>query len=212
VDNDVDEFPAQATPRTAGTDAKPAPEDAVPLEILQSRVSTEAHAPPHSVPASVNSKFVGDGVNRAHKSYLLYRADELAQHFAMIDRELFMGVKFEELVTDEWIACEEVNVLDWAQYLKDRARWKAEHRWPEKTSALAAVRGRFNLMANFTISEIVLSQPSKRHLIFSKFLQIAKVGLACGFLCFYTTDSLSTEVVPSLQLQYPRSHRRRPPQ
>ncbi len=58
----------------------------------------------------------------------------------MIDRELFMGVKFEELVNDDWSECEEINVLDWAQYLKDRARWKVEGRFAVKTTALAALR------------------------------------------------------------------------
>ena len=167
----------QLTPRMG--EAKPILEDAVPLEILQSRVPSEVVIPSPYPASSLKSKFASavDVVPpRVHKSYLLsYRAEVLAQHFAMIDRELFMGIKFEELVLDDWISCEEVNVLDWAQYLKDRARWKAEHRCPEKTSALAAVRARFNLVSNFTVSEIVLTQPSERRLVFGKFLRIAWV-------------------------------------
>ncbi|KAF4568291.1 hypothetical protein EYR36_010301 [Pleurotus pulmonarius] len=104
---------------------------------------------------------------------LLQRAEALAEHFAMIDRELFLGLRFEELVLDDWKSSEGVNVLDWAQYLKDRARWKAEGRNAEKTTALAAIRGRFNLVANFVISEIILTRPEARPLLFSKFIRIA---------------------------------------
>lgn len=156
-------------------EAKPAPEDAVPLEILQSRLSSlplSAEQIPY-----VGSNFGGPDAPKIHRSFiLLHRAEALAQHFSMIDRELFMGVKFEELVLDDWMSCEEVNVLDWGQYLKDRARWKAESRWADKTTALAAVRARFNLMTNFTISEIVLTQPNERALVVGKFIRIAWVS------------------------------------
>lgn len=91
----------------------------------------------------------------------------------MIDRELFLGVKPEELILDDWMSCQEVNVLDWAQYLKDRARWKAESRWSQKTSALAAVRGRFNLLANFVVAEIVMTHPNDRAMLVSKFIRVA---------------------------------------
>lgn len=89
-----------------------------------------------------------------------------------------MGVKFEELVLDDWAGTEEIDILDWTVYLKDRARFKAEHRFPEKTSALAGVRARFNLTANFVISEIILTQPSERPMIVGKFVRIAWVSVA----------------------------------
>ncbi|KAG7443324.1 ras GEF [Guyanagaster necrorhizus] len=169
--------------------AKPAPEDAVPLEILQSRMpngfpstlSSNAITTSSASSTSVNttvplsSKFVPHEAPRSHKSFILsYTAESLAQHFGMIDRELFISIKFEELILDDWIGREnEVDVLDWAQYLKDRARWKAEGRFPEKTSVLAAVRARFNLMANFTVSEVVLTPPMERLKVVAKFLKIA---------------------------------------
>ncbi|KAJ3851244.1 hypothetical protein EV368DRAFT_43574 [Lentinula lateritia] len=154
------------------TDAKPAVEDAVPLEILQSRLSSEL---PSVTPERI-SKFVDPSIGPkvAHRSFvLLFKAEDLAQHFAMIDRELFMTIKFEELLLEDWMYCEEVDTLDWAQFLKDRARWKAEARLPEKTSALGAVRARFNLMVNFTASELVLTNQAERLYVFSKFLRIA---------------------------------------
>ncbi|KAF5383915.1 hypothetical protein D9757_007421 [Collybiopsis confluens] len=157
------------------TDAKPAVEDVVPLEIRESRLASEV---PSDVPervVSITSKFVDPSNGpRVHRSFVLnFKAEELAQHFAMIDRELFMTIKFDELLLEDWMYAEEVDALDWAQFLKDRARWKAESRLPEKTSALGAVRARFNLMVNFTISEIVLTHQAERPIVFSKFLRIA---------------------------------------
>ncbi|KAJ4480920.1 hypothetical protein J3R30DRAFT_3287494 [Lentinula aciculospora] len=159
----------KVTSPARSTDAKPVVEDAVPLEILQSRLSSE-------LPPPVTSTFVDRSIRpkAVHRSFvLLFKAEDLAQHFAMIDRELFMTIKFEELLLDDWMFCEEVNTLDWAQFLKDRARWKAESRLPDKTSALGAVRARFNLMVNFTMSEVVLTNQAERPYVFSKFLRIA---------------------------------------
>jgi hypothetical protein len=169
-------------------DVRPSPEDAMPLEILQSRMSSRpstSHDPSSNKPASppikpVNltsalPKFLN---NKTHRSWILgYKSQSLVEHFSMIDRELFMGVKFEELVLDDWMSCEEVNILDWTQFLKDRVRWKEESRWTHKTSALAAVRARFNLVAHFTLSEVVLTQPHERPLLVKKFIRIAWVSI-----------------------------------
>lgn len=142
-------------------------DDVVPLEIQQSRLSLSS-SPQYS------NQYVNPNAPRIHQSFvLLQRAEALAEHFAMIDRELFLGLRFEELVLDDWKSSEGVNILDWAQYLKDRARWKAEGRNAEKTTALAAIRGRFNLVANFVISEIILTRPEARPLLFSKFIRVA---------------------------------------
>jgi hypothetical protein len=165
-------------------DSKPAPEDAVPLEILQSRVpsrpsTSQGSAVPTQNPFIISSPsmFIPPG-RKPHRSWVLgVSADTLVQHFSMIDRELFLGLKPEELILDDWMSCQEVNVLDWAQYLKDRARWKAESRWGQKTSALAAVRGRFNLITNFVLSEIVLTHPNDRAVLVGKFIRIAFVSL-----------------------------------
>ncbi|KAF8064023.1 hypothetical protein FPV67DRAFT_1671776 [Lyophyllum atratum] len=164
------------------TDAKPAVEDAVPIEILQSRMPSRPSTA-NSAKAAL-SRFTRDPeAPRAHHSFILnHRTLDLAEHFAMIERELFIGVKFEELVLDDWLNCKEVDVLDWTQYLKDRARWKVEKRYPDKTSALGAVRARFNLMANFTISEIVLTPPQARPYLVSKFIRVAwKSYRMCNF-------------------------------
>ncbi|KAG2151000.1 uncharacterized protein EDB93DRAFT_1276744 [Suillus bovinus] len=166
------------SPPVRMSDLKPAPEDAVPLEILQSRVPSRpstSHGSPTPSPFIITSpsKFISPG-RKQHRSWILnVCTDTIVQHFSMIDRELFLGVKPEELIMDDWMSCQEVNVLDWAQYLKDRARWKAESRWSQKTTALAAVRGRFNLLANFVVAEIVMTHPSDRAMLVGKFIRVA---------------------------------------
>jgi len=155
-------------------EAKPPPEPAIPAEILESRLTDPESSRSPSVSLPVWKQI--PEISKYHRSYILgYRAEILAQHFAMIDRELFLGLKFEELILDDWRNCDEIDVLDWSQYLKDRESWRATKMWPEKRSALAVVRARFNVMANFTISEIVLSQPNERAHVVAKFLRIAWV-------------------------------------
>ncbi|KDQ55934.1 hypothetical protein JAAARDRAFT_314749 [Jaapia argillacea MUCL 33604] len=166
-------------------EGKPAVEDAVPLEILQSRVSsrpsTSSGPPPSRGPAnnlsvtSPSGRFASVPLPRVRRSFIFAcRAETLAQHFALIDRELFLAIKTEELVSDDWAGCpEEANVLDWSQFLKDRARWKAESRGGPKTSAVVAARGRFNLLANFVLSEVVVAHPHDRPHIVAKFIRIA---------------------------------------
>lgn len=164
-------------PVSGSSDRKPPPEPAIPLEILQSRIPSRPTTADASLKTSL-SRFTRNETR--HRSFILnYRASTLAEHFAMIDREVFMSIKFEELVLDDWMAVKEVDVLSWGQFLKNRAQWKEQSRFPEKTSALAAARGRFNLMANFTIAEIVLTSPHDRPILVGKFIRIAWV------MCFF---------------------------
>jgi len=167
-----------------GRDSMPAIEDAVPLEILQSRVPTWPSPSTGSgvefpvserIRSPTPSTFIVP--TKAHRSFFLtVRAASLAEHLAIIERELFIGLKFEELVVDDWRnSVEESIILDWAQYLKDRARYKAEGRVTAKTSALVAFRGRFNLFAKFVVSEIVLTLPNERLNLVSKFIRVAWV-------------------------------------
>ena len=175
-----------------GPDSIPAIEDVVPLEILQSRVATRpgpSAGPEVGSPVSGRIRSLPQQMpmlpKKPHRSFVLtVRARPLAEHFAVIERELFVGLKFEELVVDDWKnSVEESNVLDWAQFLKDRARYKAEGRITAKTSALVAFRGRFNLFAKFVASEIVMTLPGERLNLVSKFIRVAWVGFA--FLSYF---------------------------
>ncbi|KIY67631.1 ras GEF [Cylindrobasidium torrendii FP15055 ss-10] len=152
--------------------ARPAPEDAVPMEILQSRMPSESPST-RRVPAPTLPKALE--TPRMHQSFILaYPSITYAQIFTMIDKDLFTSIKFEELISEDWKGEDgKVDITDWHAYLKDRARWAAEKRFPAKTSALGALRARFNLTASFTVSEIVLTHPSARHTLVGKFIRIA---------------------------------------
>ena len=178
-----------------GADSIPAIEDVVPLEILQSRVATRtgpSAGPGVGSPVSGRIKSLPPQMpvlpKKPHRSFILaVRARPLAEHLAVIERELFVGLKFEELVVDDWKnSVEESNILDWAQFLKDRARYKAEGRITAKTSALVAFRGRFNLFAKFVASEIVMTLPGERLNLVSKFIRVAWVSFA--FFCRSSFD------------------------
>ncbi|KAI0313469.1 hypothetical protein OF83DRAFT_1141131 [Amylostereum chailletii] len=176
-------------------------EPPVPDEILKSRLTASIPPTPLSPQNSVRSggsRQTNQGSSvlspprprnpRVHRSWVHgYNSGELAEHFTLIDKELFLGVKFEELVGDDWVSVvDEANVLDWGVFLKERARWKAEGRDGYKTSALVAARARFNLMAYFVLSEIVLTHPAARPALVGKFIRIA-------WKC-YTLNNFSTLV------------------
>ena len=186
-------YPSKATSNPArsgpgspvmGTGSMPPIEDVVPLEILQGRVPTRPSTSANSRVGSPVSGMVRSpppstfiGPTKGHRSFILtVRASQLAEHLATIERELFIGLKFEEFVVDDWRnSVEESSILDWAQYLKERARYKAEGRVSPKTSALVAFRGRFNLFAKFVASEIVMTHQSVRLTLVSKLIRVAWV-------------------------------------
>jgi len=158
---------------------------AVPAHFLQNRMSTAPTLVTNPTPPS--SKLASEPLH-ANTSFIHgFASEQLAKHFTMIDRELFMNVKFEELVTGDWLDCEEMmDILDWTQYLKDRARWKAESQCTHMSTALAALRVRFNLTVAFVNAEVVLAPlPSERLVVVSKFIWIAWVSsLALIFFHF----------------------------
>ncbi|KZT21332.1 ras GEF [Neolentinus lepideus HHB14362 ss-1] len=167
----------------SSSDGKPVPEDVVPVEILKSRVPSRPSTSGSSREPSSNgfaisspsNKFITSSTSQPYRSFVLgCRAETLAQHFSVIDRELFLAIKFEEIVSDDWMGCpNEANVLDWSQFLRDRARWKAESRGGPKTSAVIAARGRFNLVSNFVVSEVILTHPQHRPVIVGKLIRVA---------------------------------------
>jgi GDP/GTP exchange factor required for growth at low temperature len=169
--------PAPYTSRSA-EDKKPAVEDVLPPEILRGRLTAPAPVPtvPVKLPSTPARISTTDG---SHRSWVLaVPTVALAIHFSMIDRELFLAIKFEELVSDDWRsseAAQAANVLDWGQFLKDRARLKAQGVEGYPTSALVAARARFNLLTNFVVSEIVDTLPSERASVAAKFIRVAWV-------------------------------------
>ncbi len=99
-----------------------------------------------------------------HRSFILqYPSETLAKHWALIDRDILLQVKFEELTLHgiEWAQPRQwPDVYDWALFYKERMRLKLEARVnPEKQppTSIMSSRMRFNVMVNFVASEIVLT-------------------------------------------------------
>lgn len=203
--------PINATQHSPSHEGKPKVDDAVPEEILMSRLPSK---PPTVGATSANKgaqsqhgRFVVSptaSIPMAHRTFVLYYTSAvLAQHFAVIDREIFLGIKFEELVSDEWMrSTEDYNVLDWMSYLRDRRR-KAELRGKSKISVLGAARARFNLVANFVVSEIALTNPHDRVLVVGKFIRIAWVSiplLTCLYFCLLNASNRKLILRTTLRL------------
>lgn len=170
---------------TGSNVAQEAIEEAVPLEILQSRVTSDPHAstivPSTTSPRALHFPPANNAPPskqwKLHQSFVLnYRSDTLIQHFSMIDQELFINIRFEELLSHHsCIATDVADILDWGEFLRERARLKAEGRAHHKTDSLAVVRSRFNLVAQFVLSEVVLTHPTQRAVIYAKFIRMAWV-------------------------------------
>lgn len=176
-------FPSQPAPTPStvsrsAEDKRPAIEDVLPPEILQGRIAAPAPITTVSAPIPSTTTRIPTVPGRARSWVLAVPTVALAIHFSMIDRELFLAIKFEELVSDDWRsseAAQAANVLDWGQFLKDRARLKAQGVEGYLTSALVAARARFNLLTNFVISEIVDTAPAERPTLAAKFIRVAWV-------------------------------------
>ncbi len=170
--------PAPSTASRSAEDNKPAIEDVLPPEILRGRLATPGTVPTVSAPIPTTPARISTAPGTARSWVLAVPTVALAIHFSMIDRELFLTIKFEELVSDDWRsfeAAQAANVLDWGQFLKDRARLKAQGVEGYRTSALVAARARFNLLTNFVISEIVDTVPAERPTLATKFIRVAWV-------------------------------------
>ncbi|KAH8084897.1 ras GEF [Cristinia sonorae] len=167
-------------PSPLSQEAKSHNEDSViPPEILSSRISTSRPStsagpiPQNPMQAHSFAPSAGRFFRKGHKSFVdAHSSAELVQHFCMIDRELFLNLDFEELISHDWTApAETLNIMDWGEFLKDRARAKLDGR--PLAGALSVIRARFNLVANWVISEIVMTHPGDRSKIIAKFIRVA---------------------------------------
>jgi Gdp/GTP exchange factor required for growth at low temperatures len=183
--------PSSAPPRPT-EDMKPTIEDVLPPEILRGRLTVPNTPGPAPTVSTTTTKLPSTPARLDHhRSWVLsVPTVALAIHFTMIDRELFLAIKFEELVSDDWRgseAAQAANVLDWGQFLKDRARWKAQGVEGYRTSALVAARARFNLVTNFVISEIVDTSPAERPALAARFIRVAWVRFATFWFFFFSS-------------------------
>ena len=135
----------------------------------------------------ISNKYTPSAIPPIHRSFILInRSQQLAEHFTMIERDLFMGIKFEDLVSSSIDASEVsgvMDVLDWNVYTRERAKLRAEAKKGIDVivpTDLTAVEARFYLMVKFTASEILLTQPQERPALVSKFVRLAFVSRSCS--------------------------------
>ena len=142
---------------------------------------------PRNPGGPVPSKFGSSHLPASHRSFILmHRSETLAQQFAIIEAELFVKIKFEELILHQWgQSLEDVDIKDWVQFVKNRAKLKNSGKPLDSTStaklsSILALRARFDLLVNFTSSEILLSHASERVMVVEKFIRIAWASLVAG--------------------------------
>ncbi|KAH8917978.1 ras GEF [Atractiella rhizophila] len=114
-----------------------------------------------------------------HRSFILmYRTEVIAQQFCLIERDLFRAVQWRELVEGTWQERKPLgDITDWEQYLKSQrlaameVKSKGEELSPNEVHAMIA---RFNVVANWVASEIVLTiNLDERASLIAKFIRLA---------------------------------------
>ncbi|KAH9984299.1 hypothetical protein BJV77DRAFT_966244 [Russula vinacea] len=150
--------PTPSTSSRSAGDQRPAVEDVVPPEIRRGRLTAPVPVP--TVPAKLPSTPARTGSDNRRSWVIGVPTVALAIHFSMIDRELFLAIKFEELVSDDWRSPEAAQAAN-----------PGREGYP--TSALVAARARFNLLTNFVVSEIVDTLPAERASLAAKFIRVA---------------------------------------
>lgn len=143
------------------------------------------HMPGSPSPRITNQPFAHLPIHRSF--VLLYKAEDIAQQFCLIERDLLASFGWQEIIEMEWLTKQE-DVLDWEAYLK-RQRKEALVRKAEGGSELVSgiekVISRFNLTCNWVISEIVLTHSTEQRVaVVEKYLRIA---LKCFEKCNYAT-------------------------
>ncbi|GAA5827869.1 hypothetical protein JCM11251_007711 [Rhodosporidiobolus azoricus] len=136
-----------------------------------------------------------------HRSFLFFcRTEALAQQFTLIERDMLRMLSYQELVSGAWrerIRTGETDVLDWEAYLKERRRSDvlAKQRGETPNSAVQDIIARFNLTANWTASEILLTASiDERALLIAKFIRLA-------FKCYRIANLQTlTAIVHGLQI------------
>ncbi|GAA5820200.1 hypothetical protein JCM10212_004917 [Sporobolomyces blumeae] len=136
-----------------------------------------------------------------HRSFLLFcRTETLAQQFTLIERDMLRMLSYQELVSGSWKnRMGETDVLDWELYLKERRKEDlvAKGQGHQVMSAVRDVISRFNLMANWVSSEILLTASiDERAILIGKFIRLA-------FKCYCLSNFQTVmQIVHGLQIPH----------
>ncbi|GAA5988692.1 hypothetical protein JCM5350_003852 [Sporobolomyces pararoseus] len=136
-----------------------------------------------------------------HRSFLLFcRTETLAQQFTLIERDMLRMLSYQELVSGNWrMRIGETDVLDWELYLKERRKedLAAREKGEQVMSAVQDIITRFNLMANWVASEILLTANiDERAILIGKFIRLA-------FKCYCQSNFQTVmQIVHGLQIPH----------
>ncbi|GAA6007575.1 hypothetical protein JCM11491_004212 [Sporobolomyces phaffii] len=136
-----------------------------------------------------------------HRSFLLFcRTETLAQQFTLIERDMLRMLSYQELVSGSWRnRLGATDVLDWELYLKERRKedLAARDKGEQAMSAVRDVITRFNLMANWVGSEILLTANiDERAILIGKFIRLA-------FKCYCQSNFQTVmQIVHGLQIPH----------
>ncbi|KZT53162.1 ras GEF [Calocera cornea HHB12733] len=184
------------------------------INVTQNHATPEnAVRPPASSPARPHASSIGASTIPpvpSPASYpmnhisliLIHNSTDLAEAFCLIDCEMTLAVRFEEILHLEWYSRvqAEPDVLDWATFIKTRAviRYELQQKQRKlrnqksnsgstldaaaagitegqirKLSDIAAIKARFNLMVHWVAHELLLTHPSRRPELVNKIIRIA---------------------------------------
>jgi hypothetical protein len=150
------------------------------IEIME--LKPKDRSPPTGIPGP-------QSVPPVHRCFLLdHRSEAIAQHFTLIERELFCAVDWTDLVTNRWRErSQPYEVVDWEAYYKAQcqARQRAEaagERHPR--TDVETIVARFNLTCNWVASQVVLTRRvEERVAVISKLIRVAfKCYQQCNFV------------------------------
>ncbi|GAA5888349.1 hypothetical protein JCM6882_008589 [Rhodosporidiobolus microsporus] len=194
---------AAQTRRTTGQPTSPPSVAAAPASAATFRKPSFSRIfgarPLSSRPAAHPHPSAGLAAPPTHRSFLFFcRTETLAQQFTLIERDMLRMLSYQELVSGAWRdRTGETDVLDWEAYLKDRRRSDvlARERGETPQSAVQDIIARFNLTANWTASEILLTASiDERALLIAKFIRLA-------FKCYRIANLQTlTAIVHGLQI------------
>lgn len=108
----------------------------------------------------------------SHVSFVLsYDSKSLAEHFTIIEKDMLQDIDWKELIELQWNK-ELTPVNSWLEII-------VNENYYNKNKGVNLVIARFNLMVNWTVSEILLTRTEEERIaIISRFIHIAHNSLA----------------------------------
>ena len=137
--------------------------DSTPPEYQSPKIILDNYAPSSDLLSVLNVMF-----NDAHISFVLsYDSRSLADHFTMIEKDMLQEIDWKDLIELKWNK-ELTPVNSWLEIIVNDDYYI-------QNKGVNLVIARFNLMVNWIISEILLTQsPKERIHLISRFIHIAQ--------------------------------------